>query len=47
MVRFNSLEYFILFFILVVCLGVLYGYESILVILINIFLINIKFVVKY
>jgi hypothetical protein len=33
---------------MVVCLGVVYEYESILVILINvILLINIKFIIKY
>jgi hypothetical protein len=36
------------FFIVVVCLGVVYEYESILVILIDvILLINMKFVVRY
>jgi hypothetical protein len=37
----------ITFFIMVICLGVVYEYESILVILIDdIFLINMKFVVS-
>jgi hypothetical protein len=46
MARSNSLEYFIL--PLVVCLGVVYKYESILLILIDvILLINMKFAVKY
>jgi hypothetical protein len=49
--RFNELEYFILFFYrdsIVTCLEVVYEYESTLVILINvIFLINMKFPVKY
>jgi hypothetical protein len=48
MTRSNDVEYFILFFIVVVCLGVVYEYDSILVILIDvILLINIKFTVKY
>jgi hypothetical protein len=51
MARSNSLEYFILLFYhgsMVVCFGVLYEYESILVILIDvILLINMKFTVKY
>jgi hypothetical protein len=49
MTRSNSIECFILyFFIVVVCLGVVYEYESILIILIDdILLINIKFITKY
>jgi hypothetical protein len=52
MARFNDLECFILSFFyrssMVVCLEVVYKYESILVILIDdILLINIKFDVKY
>jgi hypothetical protein len=52
MARSNSLECFILPFFyrgsIVVCLGVVYEYESILVILIDaILLINMKFAVKY
>jgi hypothetical protein len=51
MSRYNGLEYFILFFYrgsIVVCLGVVLEYVSILVILINIILlINIKFAIKY
>jgi hypothetical protein len=36
------------FFIVIVCLGVVYEYESILIILINIILlINMKFTIKY
>jgi uncharacterized membrane protein len=41
MARSNRLEYFILpFFIVVVCLGVVYEYESILVILIDVIIFN-------
>jgi hypothetical protein len=51
MARSNSLKYLILYFYhdsIVVCLGVVYEYESILVILIHIILlINMKFVIKY
>jgi hypothetical protein len=51
MTRSNGLECFILLFnhgSTVVCLGVVYEYESILVILINaILLINMKFTNKY
>jgi hypothetical protein len=51
MARFNGLEYFILPFYhnsMVVCLEIVYEYESILVILIDvILLINVKFAVKY
>jgi hypothetical protein len=51
MARSNSLKYLILYFYhdgIVVYLGVVYEYESILVILIHIiFLINMKFVIKY
>jgi hypothetical protein len=32
---------------MLVCLGVVYEYESILVILIDVLLINIKFAIKY
>jgi hypothetical protein len=51
MVRSNSLEYFILLFYcgsMIVYLELVYKYESILVILINIILlINMKFIIKY
>jgi hypothetical protein len=51
MVKSNILEYFILSFYhcsMIVYLGVVYEYESILLILIDIIhLINMKFVVKY
>jgi hypothetical protein len=50
MTKSNSLECFILPFYrnsMLVCLGVVYEYESILVILIDVLLINIKFDVKY
>jgi hypothetical protein len=48
MARSNRLEYFMLhFFIVIVCLEVVYVYESILVILIDvILLINTKFTIK-
>jgi hypothetical protein len=51
MARSNGVECFILHFYrssIVVCLGVVYKYESILVILIDvIILINMKFAIKY
>jgi hypothetical protein len=51
MARSNGVKYFILLFYrdsIVVCLGVVYEYESILVILTDvIILINIKFTIKY
>jgi hypothetical protein len=51
MTRSNGLECFILLFYggsMIVCLGVVYKYESILLILIDvILLINMKFVIEY
>jgi hypothetical protein len=48
MTRSIDIEYFILFFIVLVCLIIVYEYKSILVILIDdILLININFIVKY
>jgi hypothetical protein len=49
MAKSNNLHCFILpFFIVVVCLVVVYEYKSILIILINIIiLINMKFTIKY
>jgi hypothetical protein len=40
--------FYIVVVYMVICLGVVYEYENILVILINIiYLINIKFIIKY
>jgi hypothetical protein len=48
MTRSIDIEYFILFFIVLVCLIIVYEYKSILVILIDdILLININFIIKY
>jgi hypothetical protein len=47
MAKSNGVEYFILFFV-IVCLGVVYECESILVILIDVILLIImKFAIKY